>query len=267
LMQHFLSRLSLSVVLLLASWPSFSAHAAEALWAKYDGDHFIVFLKVPDDAFAKRAHDEAEAALSHILQNLSYTKPKKGWQKSGRAKIYLYESQAAFQTAGGSPSWAAGHANYETKSIASFVTSQSFFDTTLPHEVAHLVLFELTVNFWNVPRWMHEGFALSQEKKMGSRMDPAVKQAAREGKMVPLTMLTIVNPAEQTPGAANVYYAEAKAFVSFLLKKHGGHRFQTLIKKLSEGKEFEDSIERAYKGIYDDMDDLEEKFYAFLNAL
>ncbi len=236
------------------------------LWAVYQGSHFNLYLKKPDDQFSQNTLKEAEEDLDRILANLDDAKLKNKWQKEKRVKIFLFETQAAFQVAGGAPSWAAGHANYETRSIASFVGSDAFLSSTLPHEIAHLVLFDLTGDYQNVPRWLHEGFALSQESGQGERMNPVIKLAAHEGKMVPLKMLTIVNASTQTPGAANVYYAEAQAFVSFLIK-NGRDRFRDFILNLSKGLTFEEAIERAYHGVFGDMSALEEKFYAALNAL
>ena len=80
-------------------------------------------------------------------------------------------------------------------------------------------------------------------------------------------MLTIVNPAEHDRGGAVTYYSEAQAFVRFLIDGYGPSRFHEFIINLKNGKSFEESVERAYKGVFSDTSKLEEQFFQKIKSL
>jgi len=82
----------------------------------------------------------------------------------------------------------------------------------------------------------------------------------RHGHLLPLLQLTIVDLREQTHGAANVYYAEAQAFVSYLIDEYGPHRFKKFILSLADGKTFEDALEHAYKPDFKNLTEFERNF-------
>ena len=126
-------------------------------------------------------------------------------------------------------------------------------------------MFELTGSYQNVPRWLHEGFALASEEARRNELDQIAKKAAHEGHFLPLAMLTIVDPAKQNTGGAGTYYAEAQAFVRFLIDRYGPVRFREFILVLSKGAGFEEAITKAYEGKAAGLGELESEFISGLN--
>ena len=230
-------------------------------WVELKGDHFNVYLKTRDFDLSQKVLVHAEENLGRILKRLDDDGPKRGWQEDGRVRIFIFENQEMFQQKRGAPSWAAGDADYGKKLITTYLGSRHFFSSTLPHEVAHLVLYELTGEHRNVPTWLHEGFALAQEDEEREDLNRAVKLAAAQGKLLPLKLLTIVDPKQQTRGAANVYYGESQAFVRYLIETYGASRFRSFILYLAKGKSFEEAIGRAYAGVLRSLEELETKFF------
>lgn len=230
-------------------------------WVELKGDHFNAYLKTKDFDLVQKILVHAEEDLGRVLKRLAYERPKRGWQDNGRVRIFIFEDQETFQQKRGAPSWAAGDADYGKRLITTYLGSQHFFDATLPHEIAHLVLYELTGEHGNVPRWLHEGFALAQEDEEREALKRAVTEAAAHGKLLPLKMLTIVDPKQQTQGGANIYYGQSQAFVQYLMDTYGASRFRDFILHLANGKSFEEAIERAYAGVVAGLSELEMKFF------
>ena len=233
-------------------------------WIELKGDHFNAYLKTKDFDLAQKILVHAEEDLERILERLAYEKPKRGWRNDARVRIFIFEDQESFQQKRGAPSWAAGDADYKKRLITTYLGSQHFFDSTLPHEVAHLVLYELTGEYGNVPKWLHEGFALAQEDEEREELERAVTEAAAQGKLLPLKMLTIVDPKQQTEGAANIYYGQSQAFVQHLIDTYGASRFRDFILHLARGKSLEEAIQRAYAGVIKSVAELEVRFFESL---
>ncbi len=245
------------VILCGVAMPAF----AEAGWVATEGEHFILEQERPDADFARSIFLKAENDLDRIVKYLNDPGLKKQWTRDRRVRIRMYETKESFLTETKAPEWSGGFANYESRAIVSFKNSNQFWNSTLPHEIGHLVLDDLTGKHQNVPKWLQEGFALTCEDRVRPELQWAVRDAASKGYLLPLKMLTIVAPGEQDTGGANTYYAQAQAFVRFLIDGHGGERFRNFILELAKGKSFEESIRIAYRGAYRSVDELEAAFF------
>ena len=234
-------------------------------WFYLEGDHFIIEQNWKDEDFAKKLLTTAESDLERILARLDYEKPKALWRGKNRITIVIFEREADFHQVGASPDWVAGYANYQAKTISSYKTSKGFFSSTIPHEIAHLVLYDLTETYGNVPRWLHEGFAISSEDELRSDLEAALKTSASQGKLLPLVLLTIVDPKQQDAGGAMIYYAESQAFVRFLIDRNGPKRFQNLILELAKGASFEEAVQKSYEGVGGTLSEIEGQFLSELN--
>ena len=246
---------------LISIFPSFLTADPEA-WHRSADAHFEVYQKVENASFAKIVLAQAEKDLDRILTKLSFDEPREEWRGENRIRIVIFRDQSSYEKKRDVPEWASGDANYETRTIATFKNSETFLTSTLSHEIAHLVLYELTSEFGNVPKWLHEGFAIACEGERREGFDQLIKEAARHGRLLPLKLLTIVDPKVQTHGGANTYYSEADAFVRFLIAEYGAERFKKFILSLAQGKSFEEAIRRAYKGKVEDHAELEAEFFA-----
>ncbi|OGW98528.1 MAG: apolipoprotein N-acyltransferase [Omnitrophica bacterium RIFCSPLOWO2_12_FULL_44_17] len=236
-------------------------------WTVTAGDHFEVLQKKENPAVANEILTGAEERFKRIVSQVSYDTPLRSWAETNRVKIQIYDSKEDFIKEKKAPDWSSGLADYDWRTISSYRGASGFLNSVLPHEIAHLVLFDMTDRHQNVPKWLHEGFALSQEDRIRGELGYGLKDAAAKGYLLPLKMLTIVNPAEQDRGGAVTYYSEAQAFVRFLIDGYGPSRFHEFIINLKNGKSFEESVERAYKGVFSDTSKLEEQFFQKIKSL
>jgi len=145
-------------------------------WLSTGGEHFQVFQMTENTGQARKILDDAEGDLERILNKVAYQKPKQAWKDKNRIKIFLFDNQEAYQEVRGAPQWAAGDVEYETKTINGYVGSDDFVHQTLPHEIAHMVLFDLTIHHENVPRWLHEGFAMANEDQKREGLEDVLKK-------------------------------------------------------------------------------------------
>jgi len=238
---------------------------AEEGWHEQKSTHFIAYYKDAPVDFIEEVLDAAEDDYHKITRELGFTRYKY-WLWDQRAKIYIYNDADDYHNTTGKPKWASGHAVYEFKTIFTYPLASGFFDTLLPHELAHIIFREF-IGFKNrkVPLWLDEGVATYQERTKRWGADKKVKKAIKEGRFIPLDELTKIRDLQSVDKATvNLFYNESVSIVYFLISKHGRYNFMTFCKALRDGKSLDRAIDRAYTR-FDDLEDLNEVWYRYLN--
>jgi hypothetical protein len=188
----------------------------------------------------------------------------KNWSLENRAKIYIYDDVDHYQRDGKVAGWSSGHAYSKEKIIRTFPSAHGFFDTTLPHELGHIIFREFIGDDVLVPLWFEEGVAMRQEKARRWGAHQAVNEAIAEGTFIPLPVLNRMRLYRDTPvDVVSLYYAESASIVHFIIKDHGQSRFVRLCRELRDGKTFMEAFFRIYSR-YKNWDDLNEAWVQFL---
>jgi len=105
----------------------------------------------------------SENSYKEIYSNLGFTRYRY-WTAGNRTKIYIYDDVDDFVSNGGQAHWASGVASARSKVIQTFPAAHGFFDSTLPHELGHIIFREFIGHDVRVPLWFEEGVAMYQEK-------------------------------------------------------------------------------------------------------
>ncbi|MDB4349908.1 hypothetical protein OAA99_03040, partial [Omnitrophica bacterium] len=132
--------------------------AAAEDWKELDSDHFVIYY-TQDEKFAKEVTRNAEDYYKDIATDLGYPRYSEFWTWANRVKIYIYPDHASFLKASGQPQWSHGMADYTKKKILSYLWSEMFIDSILPHEIAHLVFRDFVGFTGKIPLWLDEGVA------------------------------------------------------------------------------------------------------------
>lgn len=234
-------------ILLLCALGIFIAGIAVAEeWQEYKQEHFIIYYQEAPIDFVKEVEKAAETYYNEITRNLGFTRYK-GWTWDERAKIYIFNDADHYVHAGRQVGWSHGSASVEEKEIRTFPSASGFFDSTLPHEIGHIVFREFIGFKANVPPWFEEGVAMYQEKAKRWGSDKIVKEAIKDKKFVPLDELSLVRlNGNSDPEFVNLFYAESASAVYFMINEYGLNRFVQLCRKLQEGGTFELGLTSVY---------------------
>ena len=228
--------------------------ADETPWQSFSSAHFIIYYKNAKDSSVYRVADKAEDYYETITDDLGFRRYN-FWVRINRAKIYLYDNARDYREETKQPEWSSGAAIPSEKLIYSYDGADSFFNTVLPHEMAHIIFREAAgFNNYSIPTWLDEGAACFQEKIRRSGADEVVKQARKRGSFIRLEELGKLNPhSMQDKQLVELFYAESLSVVNFLVEKYGKDNFSDFCRDLNKFNNLDKAIQHAY-----DFNDLRE---------
>jgi hypothetical protein len=272
-------------------------------WEEQKSEHFILFRPpaselsnstdyagdiIEVDDFCKEVLRKAELYYEGIAEDLGYPRSSEFWTWDKRVKIYLYPDHPSFVEASGHPNWAGGAADYNTKSIMSFIGSKEFTDTILPHEIAHLVFRDFIGFRGDAPLWLDEGVAQWTEEKKRQKIKKAVKEMfLNDGLLTIEDMMKLqingiknggsvfIRPTRTRSGQKGVlfltgdnliaaYYMEAVSLVGFLIEKFGKTEFTNFCRALRDGKGLEESLTAVYSTHIRNLKDFDDQWRKYI---
>lgn len=242
--------------------------SSAASWQERRSRHFQVFYR-DDAAFAASVVEWAEYYYTKITLDLGLSHVIKRdhvlWLWDKRCRIYLYPDRQAYLQATGAPRWSGGVARYRERLISSFMGAESFLDSTLPHELAHL-LFREYIGFDNphVPRWLDEGVAQYAEVSRRRSSLDIMRQWVRQDTYIPLAQLQHLPVNDVHGGVAQVFYTQAVTLVHFFLESYGSRRFIEFCSNLRDGSRIERALRFATAGSIRSLDELEDAWLRFV---
>jgi len=221
-----------------------SVYAQE--WKEYKCLHFIIYYKEAPEDFVKSVEQMSEDYYDEITRNLGFTRYK-GWTWDERAKIYIYDDADDYVQSAKQASWSHGAASPRNKVIRTFPSAHGFFDSTLPHELGHIIFREFVGFKAQIPTWFNEGVAMYQEKAKRWGANRAVQKALEAGSFIPLQEMEHMRLNSKTdPAFVKLFYAESASVVYYMINELGEQRFVRLCRKLQDGGPFEWALESVY---------------------
>ena len=243
-----MARLLASGVVFLAVSVVSAGHAGQAgAWREEKSTHFIVYYNNAPEDFIRKLVENAEYDYDKIAGDLGFNR-KDFWLWDERAEVYVYDNADAYHSDTGQPAWTGGDALPGRKIIRTYVYAQGFTETTLPHELSHIIFREF-VGFYNpaVPRWLDEGVAQYQEKGRVAGAKPLIQSAMNNGSFIPLSELENLGPQLMfSEAAAGLFYAESAGIVDFLIGEYGPDAFVTFCQNLRDKKNLQRAVSSAY---------------------
>jgi len=119
---------------------------------------------------------------------------------------------------------------------------ESDLEKTFIHELAHVAI-DIAGEGGHVPRWFHEGFALSQAREWTPERRQKLTRAASTDALIPFAELDGNFPAHHN--VASLAYAQSFHFVEFLEQNHGEGVTAEVMESVRAGKEFEEAVRGA----------------------
>jgi len=251
------------LILAIFCLPFYSALAQDDGWLIAKSTHFIVYYKNAPSDFIERLIEKAEEYYDKIADNLGFRR-NDFWLWDNRAKIYIDDDAEDYQAATGQPAWSMGAAIPKDKVIRTFPGIPGFFETTLPHEMGHIIFREF-VGFDNnaLPLWLDEGVASYQENFRHLTANRLVRKAIENDKFINLEALSKLNPQKmQDKELVNIFYAEAVSIIDYLVKEFSEDNFVRFCYYLRDTKNLQKSITSAYP--FRNMQELDQAWQRYL---
>jgi Peptidase MA superfamily len=202
-------------------------------WQSLRGDGVTVWWYEGDEAFARRALDIAEQAVSSASSLL-------GVARLEPVDFIIYSDSRAFRQAMG-PSTrenVGGQAHPDIRTLFGLIEprqiSSDWVEELVTHELTHLVFDAAVRNpYAYPPRWLNEGLAvyLSAGNQRGDKLQ--VEGAVRSGSIIPLDGLGGQFPTQ--PNRFALAYAESVAAVDYFVETYGQDRLVELITSFARG--------------------------------
>jgi hypothetical protein len=264
-----LPRLAVATVIATLLLPAVFAHTAA--WQEKTSDHFQVFY-LEDRVFASEISQTAERLYSSINSELGFDRAVKKyhlsfWLWNDRCKIYLYPTRREYILATGAPAWSAGFVRYRERVIHSYEGSGTFLESTLPHELAH-ILFREFVGYDNpqVPRWLDEGVARYAEATDREASREEARQRLGVSGYFPFTVFQEAQPRALGPDSVRIYYLQAESVVTFLIESYGSGRFVDFCSNLRDGYPIDRALSFATGSRIASLKDLEAAWLRFIQG-
>lgn len=171
-----------------------------------------------------------------------------GVELGGGVEVFIYGSAADLQAALIHPQgWEGGvaYSDYGTIVLGVAPSNLAWGKRTLAHELAHLVVHQLTFNPYSfLPTWLDEGLAMYAEGDLLYEMGAALDVAIGRDELISVRSLASSFPADE--GQARLSYAESHSLVQFLLGSFGKGKMLELLSVLSRGTTADDALLEVY---------------------
>jgi len=258
-----MKRINLLFLLLIVFLCFVGKSYAKEEWKEYKTHHFIIYYKDAPRDFIENIEEFAEKYYTEIAHNLGFTRYQ-NWTFDDRAKIYVYKNQDDYIKSAKQSSWSHGIAEIRKKIIRTFPSAHGFFDSTLPHELGHIIFREFVGYSSDIPLWMDEGIAMFQEKAKRWGAHEEVRKAMEEERFIPLMDLTKMKLTRKTKRETiELYYAQAASVVYYMIKELGEYKFVRFCRELKKGTKFERALESVYVRIHS-IEDLNKLWVRYL---
>ncbi len=209
-------------------------------WKTRDGVGYHIHWHGDREGFADQLVAAATAGLTNLSDQtgLTLTVPAEIW-------VYSTDDELTGALPPGQPEWVGGKAFPEFGVILALIADDenatSETRRILPHELAHLVVYQVTHNPYNTPpAWLDEGVAVNNQQDGDPLLAQTLAQAARANALLPLRTLESGFPAD--PDQALLSYAESAGAVRFLLDRYGAQRVNTLLRSFQGGETYDEAL-------------------------
>ena len=197
-----------------------------------------------DPAFAQSALDIAQMSVKDIEAELRGPVPDP-------LDIFIYDSEANLRGAMvlTGREWVGGQARPELGVVVVAVPPEQGYTSRmnryLPHEITHLLVYELTTpeGYTHVPTWLNEGLSTANERLPTPEYALALEEAHEAGQLLPLEELCV--PFSPDSRTATLSYAESASMVSFIRAEYGAEGIRNLLEAYADGASCKSGVEKA----------------------
>ncbi len=240
-------------------------------WQQISDKHFKVYFKEEvGEGESRQILNKAEEYYSSIADRIGYTRYRNFWTWDERVPIVYFSSQKEYARITERPVWSKGFsvshlASVNLRMIVTFKGQDDFLNSTLPHEISHLILHDFIGPKRIIPLWFDEGVAQLEEQREDQNNATILAHVVANGQSLPLVVLKNLTSAVQFDNRyASIFYAESLYIVDFLIKTYGKENFVKLCRSLRDDKKFEEALRSSYYPSIDSIEKLHDAWVKYM---
>ncbi len=229
-------------------------------WKKKTSGPITLWWYSGNDAFGQDVIDAATRAADTLKKNFNVT-----GDRPIRILIYANARDLRVALPPNSAEWIGGGASTELgiihAAIAPGGSAALEIRRIIPHEMSHMVVYQASLNPYNhPPLWLDEGLAVHNQETPDIRFRPLVRDAADNGKLIPVRALDSPFPfnAEQ----ALLSYAESESIVNFIINAYGSKYIGALVSAFKDELSYDQVVQKVLK---ESIEELDKEWKASLN--
>jgi hypothetical protein len=220
-------------------------------WDSLTQGQITIYCYQDDEDFVNELMEAAQEALARLSEDTGAVLEK-------LAQLYIYANSSDLQGAMIHPKeWTGGVAYTRHGIIAIGIspTSLGWGKRAIAHELAHLVVHQMTLNPYNeLPTWLDEGLAMYAEGEMASE-DVSVLERAIDNNYL-ISVQSLCSPFSAYSNLASLGYAQSYSLVEYLIDSYGQPKMLELLNIFSEGSGYDAALEAVYGFDMDTLDSL-----------
>lgn len=219
------------------------AQVDSSLWQTEKSGHFIIYYQEDPAGFVKELAHRSEDYYSSIVEELGFRRFD-FWSWDNRAKIYLYKSSDDYHKEDQRLGWSNAIVYVKTRTIKTYIGQNNFFDSVLPHEMTHIVFREFIGDRNDLPLWLDEGVACSQEKSSLSNRLGMAKSIINQNTYLGFDNFFQIQDSSSI--APYTFYAQSASIIIFLMEKYGNEKFLDFCRKLRDAEPWGNALLGTY---------------------
>jgi len=221
-------------------------HCAEvdsSLWQTEKSQHFIIYYQEDTTGFVKELINQAEKYYNSIVENMGFRRFD-FWSWDNRAKIYLFNDNAGYSKETRQATQSGAMVSVKNRTIKTYLGQDVFFDSILPHEMTHIIFREFVGSDKELPLWLDEGIACSQEKSsLVSRM-AITKNIINQNNYLKFDKLFEIRDFALI--VPYTFYSESASIIIFLMEEYGSEKFLDFCRKLRDAEPWKQALLETY---------------------
>lgn len=231
------------------------AEVTSSFWETDKSQHFIVNYQYAPSGYIPELIGMAEKYYNSIIEELGYRRFD-FWSWDKRAKIYLYKESTDYIKDTNRVGWSGASVSVKDRVIKTFIGQKNFFDSVLPHEMAHIIFREFVGSKAVLPLWIDEGVACSQERSALKERLRVIRELLNEGAYIEISKLSVLQDYSSIDPI--IFYSESASLVAFLLKQYGSDRFLDFSRQVRDGVNWQEALFKSYT--LENLNEFEDKW-------
>ena len=175
-----------------------------------------------------------------------------------RYTIYIYKDSKDYKEKTKRPEWSGGYVS--SRKIYTYESDN--IKNILSHEVTHLIFNDFLATLAEkIPKWIHEGLAIHQEKKFSNlKTYPFDKM-----NFLPADEFLNFDLSKASSEKVNIWYLQSGSIISFMLDNYPKEHFYNFILKLKETANIDNALSWGYQSRFNNFSDLEAEWHKGLS--
>lgn len=194
--------------------------------------HFIIFYD--DLNLAVKTKKLAESNYDRLVSELSF-KPK------DKIKIYLYSNQKEY-LAINPPEETIGFAEPSSNQISLSAEAGSL-ETTIPHEITHIIFIKSIPEIFKIPFWFIEGLAIFESDYPSYSVEE--ENLFLKGDIDSIPRLNQIMSAPSDVETRRKVSLEGYLIIKFISSRYGTDKLRIIITNLQHRSSFENAIKKS----------------------